>query len=304
MPVDFVNNLYLFKNRDGKERYYRNYNQTLKQWPVPFDEHYVKTSFGDTYIIECGKKKGEPVVFMHGLMDSSATWFSNVEGLGKHYRLILIDSIMDTGKSRPVRLPLNIKELTDWFSEVIGFLNVRKAHLVGHSIGGFVSFHIARRIPERINKLILLAPTGVFSNISLKYIIKAGLRTILFPGPKAIDKIINLSLAPANSSLAGHPVLKLSRSAALNSKFRSRIIPLFSGVKKYEKPVLLLLGEYDWLFNMKKTVNNAEKNMAYIKIEIINGAGHMLHFEKNATVNAAILNFLDTLQTPFCGNSL
>ncbi len=292
-----MNDLYLFKNSEGKQRYYRIYDETLKNWPVPFKEHYVDTSFGDTYVIECGKKDGEPAVFMHGLMDSSASWIENVKEIGSKYRLILIDSIIDTGKSRPEKLPSGIKELTRWFKKVIDRLYLRNIHLIGHSYGGFISFKVACALPERIGKLVLLAPAGVFGNFSIKYLLKSGLSNFLFPGESSIDKIIELSVAPSNRCLVSHPVMRQSKAAAVNSRWYLPVLPVFTGagkLKKYRKPVLLLAGEFDWLFNIRNIVRNAEKYMPGIRIFIIKDAGHMLHLEKSGEVNDNILKFLES----------
>ena len=48
-----------------------------------------------------------------------------------------------------------------WTLALLDSLGVERAVLVGHSLGGAIALHTARRAPDRVNALVLLAPLGL-----------------------------------------------------------------------------------------------------------------------------------------------
>ena len=96
---------------------------------------------------------GEPVVLIHGL-DSSAriNWQmpGTIDALAKDHQVIAID-LPGYGESDKPDDPAAYGE--QWIDDVIlllDHLNIRKAHIVGYSMGGTVALKLIAEHPERV----------------------------------------------------------------------------------------------------------------------------------------------------------
>jgi hypothetical protein len=57
------------------------YEAVMDAWPIPYQDFNVETGFGDTHVIACGPVDGQPVVLLHALFATAASWYRNVEAL-------------------------------------------------------------------------------------------------------------------------------------------------------------------------------------------------------------------------------
>jgi pimeloyl-ACP methyl ester carboxylesterase len=104
--------------------------------------------------IWCGTDgKGEPVVLLHGGMESSLSWGNQVPALIKtHHKVILIDSRGD-GRSTMGPYPLSYEEMQSDVVAVMDALYLKKASFVGWSDGAIISLIMAIKNPERVNSV-------------------------------------------------------------------------------------------------------------------------------------------------------
>ncbi|HMH12151.1 MAG TPA: alpha/beta hydrolase [Edaphobacter sp.] len=95
--------------------------------------------------------KGEPVVLLHGGMESSLSWGNQVPALIKtHHKVILIDS-RGHGRSTLGPYPLSYETMQSDIVAVMDTLHIRKASFVGWSDGAIISLIMAMKNPERVN---------------------------------------------------------------------------------------------------------------------------------------------------------
>lgn len=110
--------------------------------------------------------KGPPVVILHGLYGSSDNWMSIARILEKDFELFIPDQ-RNHGKSPhsdEFNYTLLSQDVVDFFSKQ----QIKKAVLMGHSMGGKVAMHVARKFPEIISSLILvdIAPKNYYSDLN------------------------------------------------------------------------------------------------------------------------------------------
>ncbi|MBD2777775.1 alpha/beta fold hydrolase [Iningainema tapete] len=97
---------------------------------------------------------GEPIVFLHCGGADSRDWEFIVPCLAQHYRCITYDG-RGTGKSpSPIEVPDYVEDLKN----LLDFLDIDNTVLVGHSIGGRIACDFALAYPQRVSKLVLIAP--------------------------------------------------------------------------------------------------------------------------------------------------
>lgn len=103
--------------------------------------------------------KGRTIVLIHGFLGSKSLWIPLVSRLKSSFRLISID-LPGHGKSNCVGYLHNMEMLADLVAGILSNLKVRKAVIVGHSLGGYVSLAFAEKYPDKIHGMVLINSTA------------------------------------------------------------------------------------------------------------------------------------------------
>lgn len=124
---------------------------------VPMDGRLVEAGPYRFHVTEQGE--GRPLLLIHGLSAQLRSFAKEmVDELAKDHRVIRIDR-PGSGYSPP--LPSGSQHLADQADAVaalIDALGLEKPVLVGHSLGGALSLHVATRHPDKVGGLALIAP--------------------------------------------------------------------------------------------------------------------------------------------------
>jgi 3-oxoadipate enol-lactonase len=99
---------------------------------------------------------GTPVVLIHGLAGDHSAWLAQIEVLRHDYRVIAFDN-RGAGKSTQVDEPVTTADLAADTLQLMDYLRIERAHMVGRSMGGAVVQHTALLAPERVISLALCA---------------------------------------------------------------------------------------------------------------------------------------------------
>jgi pimeloyl-ACP methyl ester carboxylesterase len=97
--------------------------------------------------------QGPAVVLIHGLSGSGRWWVYNIPALAQRYRVYNVD-LVGFGRSRGQRLML--REAGSWLQEWMQVVGITQAHLVGHSMGGYIATEVAAVAPETVRRLVLV----------------------------------------------------------------------------------------------------------------------------------------------------
>lgn len=109
--------------------------------------------------------EGEPLILIHGGSGSSMHWLYQVPELSKHYRVIVYD-VRGHGKTDKPKQEYSIELFSEDLSELMNKLEIDKAHIIGHSLGGMIAQQFALNFPNRILSLVL---TSTLCNISKRF---------------------------------------------------------------------------------------------------------------------------------------
>src|SRR5262249_17134615 len=116
----------------------------------------------DLYYEEHGS--GPPLLLIMGLAADSTAWMFQVPDFEKHYRTIVFDNRGVGPTTKPPGPstipptppgPYTIHEMADDAAGLLDALDVRRAHVVGVSMGGMIAQELALRHPERVQSLVL-----------------------------------------------------------------------------------------------------------------------------------------------------
>lgn len=203
-----------------------------------------------------GPKAAPAVIMLHGFGSSLHTWEGWAEALRDRYRVIRFDlpgsglSYPDpTGDYRDVRSFAVLAALMDR-------LGVARATLVGNSIGGRIAWGFAAAHPDRVDKLVLVAPDG-FASPGFEYgkapSVPAAARLMRYTLPRIL---LRMSLEPAygdparlsEATVDRYYALMLApgvRDALLARMAQTVREPPEPMLRRIAVPVLLVWGEKD-----------------------------------------------------------
>ncbi|HSE24352.1 MAG TPA: alpha/beta fold hydrolase [Pyrinomonadaceae bacterium] len=132
----------------------------------------LKTGVSLHYAMQ-GNEDGEPIIMLHGYSDSWFSFSRVMPLLDRKYRVYVLDQ---RGHGRSDQ-PFSGYALPDLARDVVAFMDargIRRATIVGHSLGSFVAQHVAVLSPDRVQRLVLLGSGTTVKNDAI-----AGLRNEL-----------------------------------------------------------------------------------------------------------------------------
>ena len=153
----------IYKSPEVEARFLEMYDEKMEAWPVPYEDVFVDTAYGQVHVIVSGPEDAPPMLLLHASGVPAWSWVYNVEELSRRYRTYAIDLIGDAGRSEYDSLDNRMRDGQDeaeLYAEITDQLGVGQAHVVGASEGGFVATQFALHAPQRVRKLVLLGPMG------------------------------------------------------------------------------------------------------------------------------------------------
>ena len=255
------------------------------------------------HVRDRGPHDAPAVVLIHGFGSSLQTWDAWADALARKYRVVRFD-LPGSGLSAPDPAgDYTDARSVELLLALLDRLGLMRASLVGHSIGGRIAFTFAATHPERVDRLVLVAPDG-FASPGFAYG-KApqvpallGLMKIVMPKP-----LVRMNLRPAYADPAMLSDARVERyddllrapgaRQALLDRMRQTVLvdprPLLASI---HAPTLLLWGERDAMIPF---ANAADYRRAMPEARLVSfaHAGHLPQEEAAAESIAAVSAFLD-----------
>jgi pimeloyl-ACP methyl ester carboxylesterase len=100
------------------------------------------------------------VVLIHGMAGSSATWREVIPTLAEHYRVVAPD-MLGHGRSAKPAGDYSLGAHASIVRDLLGYLGVERATIVGQSLGGGVAMQFAYQYPEVCERLVLVSSGGL-----------------------------------------------------------------------------------------------------------------------------------------------
>jgi len=131
---------------------------------INLHEKYIHVSGHRIRFVEKGK--GSPIILIHGLGASLEWWQFNIDKLSEGYRVIALDFLGFGLSSRPsTAFSLNLA--SEFMRSFLDVLELPRASLVGNSLGGLIALYTASRMPDRVDKLVLVDNAGLGQKLSI-----------------------------------------------------------------------------------------------------------------------------------------
>lgn len=249
--------------------------------------------------------EGPPLLLIAGLGYGTWMWREMTPGLAAHCQVLAFDN-RGAGRTDKPDGPYDVHMLAADAAGLLDELGIARAHVMGHSMGGFVAQELALSRPDRVDKLILSATNfGGPNHIPVTpeamavltdrsgdpvELVKRGIEVACAPGfaeahPDAVEELIAYRLS--------NPVPPAQYQAQLavglglldaDACFEQRL-------KALDAPTLILFGEHDRVV----PPGNAEllaREIPHSVVEILPAAGHLFPIEVPGEAVRAVLAFL------------
>lgn len=252
--------------------------------------------------LPAGAAHASAVILLHGFGSSLHTWDAWAAGLDSTHRVIRVDLPGAGLTGADPSGDYSDERGVDIFSTLMDQLDLPRASLVGHSMGGRLAWRFAALHPERVDRLVLVAPDG-FASAGFEYgkapEVPAVARLMQYMLPKAV---LRMSLAPAyadpskisDDTLTRYHDMMLApqvRSALLARMAQMALQDPVRWLKRIRAPTLLMWGEQDAMI----PIANAQDYLRALpnaRLVAYAGVGHLPHEEAPAMSLPALLQFL------------
>jgi|SRR5688572_15127322 len=257
------------------------------------------------HFIEMGA--GPPVVLLHGAGPGASGWsnFSrNAAALARNFRLLIVDC-PGWGESGPGDYSGGLfGTLAELAGELLDHLQLPTAHFIGNSMGGGTTLQFALRHPERVGRMILMAPAGLLATHSVmptegqkliftyymterptRATLEAFLDQMVFDRSRLTEELIAERYARSIAPQAlRFPPLRADRLPPIEELWREDL-------RRLDHRVLMLWGRDDRTVPLD-TAFSALKQLRNAEMHVFCQCGHWVQWEYADRFNDLALEFL------------
>ena len=319
-PAPSAEQLAFYKSPAGYEQIVGWYDSVLNKIAVPFTSRYVATRFGNTHMLVAGPVDAPPLFLIPGVAGCAPLWRRQLPRFAQALRVYALDIPGQPGRSDPRPPSLLNDDCVNWLVDVLDGLGIERAHFAGVSVGAWLAMRMGIEAPERVNKVVLLGPTGISrARLPVKIWITNYLskrrdadalqddltaKSVSSKSPGGSFGTFDRQLARAMALCTRH--YRIDKSLGVYNERTGRV-DLVRGMRVLGKfflaeprrrlramsvPGLAVFGEHEVLYRPHAVARKAERLMPDMRAEVVSGAGHAAIYDKPDEVNEMVLEFL------------
>jgi pimeloyl-ACP methyl ester carboxylesterase len=269
-----------FRGPQEQAQFIAKYESCMRNWPVPYDEQDVTTTFGETHIFASGPPSAPPLVLLHGATATSAMWNPIIAALSGSYRCYCIDTITDANKSVATEPIRTVTDYVDWLQQILSALDIAQARVAGLSYGGWLAALLALHAPERVSHLVLLTPAATFAPLTIQFFVRM-LTANFARSPFLIRRSLQwLSATPDPTSDPAVEIIALSATTCRPGR-REMMLPTVltdDELRQIGARVSVLIGDRDVIYRggPSAALNRAQQHIPNVRTHLMPNANHML----------------------------
>lgn len=121
-----------------------------------------ETPYGHLHVQQSGE--GTPVLWLHGFLENLNIFHPLIRMYQKPAKHILIDLPGYGISSADDAFDFSMPKMAEAVNHILAKLSITNAHIIAHSMGGYVALQLADKYPDRIKSLLLMHSTAVDDN--------------------------------------------------------------------------------------------------------------------------------------------
>ena len=257
----------------------------------------------DLAYVQMGNPDGMPVVLIHGYTDSAIDWVPMLPYLPRNWRLIMPDLRGFGSSSKPaccyglVDFAYDIKLLLDQ-------LHIRRADIVGFSLGSMVAQRFAETWPGSVRRVVLISSTGGTHKCRVPAAIHQFdcgmpvIRAMTKPPTENSPFMIEWFGAPRPGERRLMRMERHDAAALPLSSWRTVLEQALTHLRlgvflaRLKAPALLIWGSEDPIMSPQDRAS-LEVGLPHAAVRVFAGLGHDVIWERPHKVAKVISRFLD-----------
>jgi pimeloyl-ACP methyl ester carboxylesterase len=257
---------------------------------------------------------GPPLVLIHGITNSSASWRPVLSLLEQRFTVIAPD-LLGHGDSAKPRGDYSLGASASLLRDLMIALGHERATIVGHSLGGGIAMQLSYQFPERVERLVLVSSGGLGRAVTPL------LRGVALPGAEYVLPLLaSEPLVGAGARVGGlidRMGLRVGSDIAAIAKgmatlqdigARRAFVQTARGmidlggqtISAQDKlylaaaiPTFIVWGDRDQVIPARHGIR-AHELMPDSRLLLMQGAGHFPHHDDPVAFAAAVIDFVDT----------
>ena len=241
---------------------------------------------------------GPAVVLLHGFLEDSSIYDGMAKSLSDSYRVVCID-LPGHGLSGVVGYRHSMEDMASAVRHVLDTLGIGSCTLVGHSMGGYVALAFAELFPLKVNGVVLFHSTALAdSETKLKdreraiaVVRKNAEAFVRNSVPMLFAEGSRRQLAAEIDALAGRAAKFPARGIVANIRGMMARPDRTHLLRDADHPTLIIHGALDPVIGTETILTQAALS-PNVRLEILEGIGHMGHMEAPDDCLRLIVSFL------------
>lgn len=242
----------------------------------------------------------EWVTFLHGAGGNSNIWFKQIRDFKQHFNVLLVDLRGHGNSAHTLKDKIknySFKTVTQDVIEVLNYLNIKKSHFVGISMGCILARQLVEIEPERVKSLVM---GGAVLKLNLKSQILMKLGNLfknILPF-MVLYKLFAFIILPKRKHKQSRNIFireaqKLYRKEFLRwFKLTAELNPIlkFFRTNPINIPTLYIMGDEDYLFlpAVQKVISFHTSAL----LKVLPQCGHVVNIEKWKLFNETSIQFI------------
>ena len=255
-----------------------------------------QTVYKNTKVSYSDFGKGTALVLLHGYLENQGMWRDLIPGLTKNHRVITID-LLGHGQTECLGYIHSMEDNSAMVRAILSELRVRKAILIGHSMGGYVALAFAELYPELVKGMVLLNSTSRADSGERKLNRDRAIKAVKKDHNSFVRLSISNLFSEENREKLSDEIDKV-KLEALKTPLQG-IIAALEGMKIRKDremllrfapyPILLVLGRKDSILNYEENIDQVENTAVQL---VSFPGGHMSHIENREALQKVLMAFL------------
>ncbi|KAB2805389.1 alpha/beta fold hydrolase [Phaeocystidibacter luteus] len=245
--------------------------------------------------------RGSAVILLHGFLENSTMWKDYAAELAKSYRVICID-LPGHGKSDCFGYVHSMDEMAAVVKAIADHHHLKRYHIVGHSMGGYVALAFGEKHPD-VPKSITLFHSTALADSDEKKVDRSRAIKLVKEQPEAFVKHSLPMLFRSKSRKIYRTEIKGMIAEALKMPVQGIIAALEGMKERPDREVLLHLSPIPFLFitGKRDTVLPFEKiepqlSAPMVVDRLITENGHMGFIEDRDLCLETLTYFINDIE--------
>ena len=266
---------------------------------MPFFEH------GNHSIYWESLGRGEPVVFLNGVLMTVDSWKLQTLELGQRFRCVMHDFRGQLRSSKPHE-PWTLEDHAEDLEALLDHLGIADGHIVGTSYGGEVGMVFAATRPERVRSLSVIASVSEIGPDTAQAVLEW--RRAALEAPDSLYRVMLPTTFSPEFIAANPPLIELGEgrlqacepeffeafAGLIDAFLELNITPMLGGIRC---PTLVMAGEQDRL-KPPRYSEIIRDGIEGSELRLVPGAGHAVVLEQADRINRELLRFISTRASP------